>query len=47
MKGRCLTLRILPDNLPRWQDLGLPQPFIDLTQKHRGLGAVHRANRIR
>ena len=34
---RCLTLRILPDNLPKWQDLGLPQPFIDLTQKHRGL----------
>lgn len=34
---RCLTLRILPDHLPRWQDLGLPQPFIDLTQKHRGL----------
>ena len=20
---RCLTLRILPDNLPKWQDLGL------------------------
>jgi len=34
---RCLTLRILPDHLPRWQDLGLPQPFIDLTQRHRGL----------
>ena len=34
---RCLTLRILPDNLPRWQDLGLPKPFIDLTNKHRGL----------
>lgn len=34
---RCLTLRILPDNLPRWQDLGLPQPLIDLTHKHRGL----------
>lgn len=34
---RCLTLRILPDNLPAWQDLGLPQPFIDLTYKHRGL----------
>lgn len=34
---RCLTLRILPDDLPRWQDLGLPQPFIDLTQKHRGM----------
>ena len=34
---RCLTLRILPDNLPKWQDLGLPQPFIDLTHKHRGL----------
>ena len=30
-------MRILPDNLPKWQDLGLPQPFIDLTQKHRGL----------
>jgi len=34
---RCLTLRILPDKLPKWQDLGLPQPFIDLTSKHRGL----------
>jgi twitching motility protein PilT len=34
---RCLTLRILPDHLPRWQDLGLPQPFIDLTHRHRGL----------
>ena len=34
---RCLTLRILPDNLPQWQDLGLPPPFIDLTHRHRGL----------
>jgi twitching motility protein PilT len=34
---RCLTLRILPDKLPQWQDLGLPQPFIDLAQKNRGL----------
>ena len=34
---RCLTLRILPDSLPKWQDLGLPQTFIDLTEKHRGL----------
>ena len=34
---RCLTLRILPDSLPRWQDLGLPQPFIDLAQKERGM----------
>ena len=34
---RCLTLRILPDNLPRWQDLGLPKPFIDLSKKNRGL----------
>jgi twitching motility protein PilT len=34
---RCLTLRILPDNLPKWESLGLPQPFIDLTAKHRGL----------
>ena len=30
-------LRILPDNLPKWQDLGLPKPFIELTNKHRGL----------
>ena len=34
---RCLTLRILPDNLPQWQDLGLPKPFIELTKKNRGL----------
>ena len=34
---RCLTLRILPDNLPNWQDLGLPQPLINLTTKQRGL----------
>ena len=34
---RCLTLRILPNNLPDWQDLGLPQPLIDLTTKQRGL----------
>ena len=34
---RCLTLRILPDNLPKWETLGLPQPFIDLAAKHRGL----------
>ena len=34
---RCLTLRILPDQLPKWQHLGLPQPFIDLSLKHRGM----------
>ena len=34
---RCLTLRILPDNLPKWEVLGLPQPLIDLTSKNRGL----------
>ncbi len=34
---RCLTLRILPDDLPKWQNLGLPQPFIDLSYKNRGL----------
>jgi len=34
---RCLTLRILPDDLPKWQELGLPKPFIELTNKHRGL----------
>jgi twitching motility protein PilT len=34
---RCLTLRILPDDLPKWQDLGLPQPFIELSKLERGL----------
>lgn len=34
---RCLTLRILPDNLPKWETLGLPQSFIELTNLHRGL----------
>ena len=34
---RCLTLRILPDKLPNWNDLGLPQHFINLTNLDRGL----------
>ena len=34
---RCLTLRILPENLPKWQSLGLPSSFIDLSKLHRGL----------
>ena len=34
---RCLTLRILPVNLPKWEDLGLPKSFIELTKKNRGL----------
>ena len=34
---RCLTLRILPSELPKWQDLGLPKPFIDLSKRPRGL----------
>ena len=34
---RCLTLRILPDSLPKWESLGLPQSFIDLSKLHRGL----------
>ena len=25
---RCLTLRLLPNDLPKWQDLGLPNSFI-------------------
>jgi len=35
--NRCLTIRILPDELPTWQELGLPNEFISLTNKHRGL----------
>ena len=34
---RCLTLRLLPNDLPKWQDLGLPDAFIDLSKLHRGL----------
>lgn len=34
---RCLTLRILPDNLPDWRDLGLPDSFMKLAERHRGL----------
>ena len=34
---RCLTLRLLPNDLPRWQDLGLPDSFINLSKLHRGL----------
>ncbi len=34
---RCLTLRILPNDLPKWNDLGLPESFINLTKLHKGL----------
>ena len=34
---RCLTLRILPNDLPKWDSLGLPEAFINLTKLHRGL----------
>ena len=34
---RCLTLRLLPNDLPKWQDLGLPDSFIELSKLHRGL----------
>ena len=34
---RCLTLRLLPNDLPKWQDLGLPDAFIELSKLHRGL----------
>ena len=34
---RCLTLRLLPNDLPVWQDLGLPDSFINLSKLHRGM----------
>ena len=34
---KCLTLRILPDSLPKWEQLGLPQSFINLAHRHKGL----------
>ena len=30
-------MRLLPNDLPKWQDLGLPNPFIKLSKLHRGL----------
>ena len=32
-----LTLRLLPNDLPKWQELGLPDTFIKLSKLHRGL----------
>ena len=34
---RCLTLRLLPNDLPNWRELGLPDSFIELSKLHRGL----------
>lgn len=34
---RCLTLRILPNNPPKWETIGLPKEFIKLTELHKGL----------
>ena len=34
---RCLTLRLLPNDLPNWKDLGLPDAFINLANLHRGM----------
>ena len=34
---RCMTLRILPDKLPEWRDIGLPEEFINLSKLHKGL----------
>ena len=33
---RCLTLRILPDNLPRWQDLAYHNPSLILPRNTVG-----------
>ena len=34
---RCVTIRLLPDNLPAWESLGLPEAFINLAHRHRGM----------
>ncbi len=34
---RCLTLRILPNSPPAWENIGLPQEFINLANLHKGL----------
>ena len=34
---RCLTLRILPNEPPAWEKIGLPKEFIKLANLHKGL----------
>ena len=34
---RCLTIRILNDNIPHWKEIGLPESFINLSKMHKGL----------
>ncbi len=34
---RCLTIRILNDNIPHWKDIDLPESFINLSKMHKGL----------
>ena len=34
---RCLTIRILNDNVPNWKDIGLPESFMNLAKCHKGL----------
>jgi len=34
---KCLTLRILSDNIPEWQNIGLPKEFIKLAEVEKGL----------
>ena len=43
---RCLTLRILPDDVPDWRDLGLPQPYINLAKRTED-DLMHGAHGIR
>jgi len=34
---RCLSLRILPNEPPKWENIGLPEEFINLAKLHKGL----------
>ena len=34
---RCVTIRLLPDNLPAWESLGLPEAFINFAHRDRGM----------
>jgi len=36
-RKRCMVLRILPDKLPDWEKLRIPEAFIKLAHRHRGL----------
>jgi twitching motility protein PilT len=42
----CLTLRILPDSLPQWEQLGLPPKLHQPGPSTQGSDSLHRPHRL-